>query len=104
MKSRQQSVLASLASSYAQFGKIGRGHTLPILHNGLNTKVQPTSISRRKSKVKFSIAQPTGPMSSMWYTMAPLVVLESLFSKEAEQGELINKHFILYMQQIPSSH
>ena len=36
------------------------GARLPILHNGSQIRVQPTSISRRKSGIKSSTAQPSG--------------------------------------------
>lgn len=61
-KSRGQAPLAALATAFVNFGKDQNGLILPILHNGrARIRVQPTSISRRKSKIKASTAQATGP-------------------------------------------
>ena len=59
-KCRGQAPLAALATAYVQFGKDKNGNCLPILHNGSQIRVQPTSISRRKSGIKSSTAQPSG--------------------------------------------
>ena len=59
-KCRGQAPIAALANAYVQFGKNKNGNCLPILHNGSQIRVQPTSISRRKSGNKSSTAQPSG--------------------------------------------
>ena len=59
-KCRGQAPVASLATAYAQFGKERGGNYLPVLHNSSRIKVQPTAISRRKSGIKSSSAQPSG--------------------------------------------
>ena len=59
-KCRGQAPIAALASAYVQFGKNKNGTCLPILRNGSQIRVQPTSISRRKSGNKSSTAQPSG--------------------------------------------
>ena len=59
-KCRGQAPISALASAYVQFGKNKHGNCLPILHNGSQIRVQPTSISRRKSGIKSSTAQPSG--------------------------------------------
>ena len=59
-KCRGQAPISSLASAYVQFGKNKNGTCLPILHNGSQIRVQPTAISRRKSGIKSSTAQPSG--------------------------------------------
>ena len=65
-KCRGQAPVASLATAYAQFGKDRGGNYLPVLHNNSRIKVQPTAISRRKSGIKSTSAQPSGrrPMLS----------------------------------------
>ena len=65
-KCRGQAPVASLATAYAQFGKDRGGNYLPVLHNNSRIKVQPTAISRRKSGIKSTSAQPSGrrPMIS----------------------------------------
>jgi hypothetical protein len=60
-KCRGQSPVASLASAFVHFGKQQSSNLIPVLHNGSRIRVQPTSISRRKSGVKSSSAQPSGP-------------------------------------------
>ena len=59
-KCRGQAPVDSLASAYAQFGKERGGNYLPVLHNSSRIKVQPTAVSRRKSGIKSSNAQPRG--------------------------------------------
>jgi len=59
-KCRGQAPISALANAYVHFGKNKSGNCLPILHNGSQTRVQPTSISRRKSGIKSSITQPSG--------------------------------------------
>ena len=59
-KCRGQAPISALASAYVHFGKNKNGNCLPILHNGSQIRVQPTSISRRKSGIKSSTAQPSG--------------------------------------------
>ena len=59
-KCRGHSPVPSLASAFALFGK-QQNNLLPVLHNGSRIRVQPTSISRRKSAIKSSAAQPPGP-------------------------------------------
>ena len=59
-KCRGHSPVASLSSAFAHFGK-QQNNLLPVLHNGSRIRVQPTSISRRKSAIKSSSAQPPGP-------------------------------------------
>jgi len=44
---------------HAQFGKERGGNYLPVLHNSSRIKVQPTAVSRRKSGIKSSNAQPS---------------------------------------------
>lgn len=64
-KARGQAPVAALATAFVNFGKDRHGLTLPILHNSrARIRVQPTSISRRKSKIKSSTAQATGPKPS----------------------------------------
>ena len=64
-KARGQAPVAALATAFAHFGKDQKGLTLPILHNSkAKIRVQPTSISRRKSKLKTTTAQTSGPKSS----------------------------------------
>ena len=65
-KCRGQAPVASLATAYTQFGKDRGGNYLPVLHNNSRIKVQPTAISRRKSGIKSTSAQPSGrhPMLS----------------------------------------
>ena len=64
-KSRGQAPLAALATAFVNFGKDQNGLILPILHNSrARIRVQPTSISRSKSKIKSSTAQATGPKPS----------------------------------------
>ena len=64
-KARGQAPVAALATAFAHFGKDQKGLTLPILHNSkAKIRVQPTSISRRKSKLKTSTAQTSGPKPS----------------------------------------
>ena len=60
-KCRGQSPVASLASAFVHFGKQQNSNLIPVLHNGSRIRVQPTSVSRRKSGVKSSSAQPSGP-------------------------------------------
>ena len=48
-KCRGQSPVASLASAFVHFGKQQSNNLIPELHNGSRIRVQPTSISRRKS-------------------------------------------------------
>ena len=59
-KCRGQAPISSLSSAYVQFGKNKNGTYLPILPNGSQIRVQPTAISRRKSEIKSSTAQPSG--------------------------------------------
>ena len=65
-KCRGQAPVASLATANAQFGKDRDGNYLPVLHNNSRIKVNPTAISRRKSGIKSTSAQPSGrrPMLS----------------------------------------
>jgi hypothetical protein len=60
-KCRGHSPVASLASAFVYFGKQQNNTLLPVLHNTSRICVQPTSISRRKSRIKSSSAQPPGP-------------------------------------------
>ena len=60
-KCRGQSPVASLASAFVHFGKQQNSNVIPVLHNGSRIRVQPTSVSCRKSSVKSSSAQPSGP-------------------------------------------
>ena len=60
-KCRGQSPVASLASAFVHFGKQQNSNLIPVLHNGSRIRVQPTSVSRRKSGVKSCSAQPSGP-------------------------------------------
>ena len=60
-KARGQVPVAALATAFVYFAKDQNGHALPILHNSKATiRVQPTSISRRASKLKTSTAQTSG--------------------------------------------
>lgn len=60
-KARGQTPLNNLSSAYVSFGKNTSGKLIPILHNSnKRIHVQPTSISRRKSGIKSSQAQPPG--------------------------------------------
>ena len=65
-KCRGQAPVASPATAYAQFGKDRGGNYLPLLHNNSRIQVQPTAISRRKSGIESTSAQPSGrrPMLS----------------------------------------
>jgi len=66
LKARGQAPVAALATAFVHFGKDQNGLTLPILHNSkAKIRVQPTSISRRKSKLKTSTAQTSGPKPSL---------------------------------------
>ena len=47
-KCRGQAPIAALASAYVQFGKNKNGNCLPILHNGSQIRVQPTSNFQKK--------------------------------------------------------
>ena len=60
-KCHGQSPVASLASAFVHFGKQQSSNLIPVLHNGSRIRVQPTSISHRKSGEKSSSAQPPGP-------------------------------------------
>ena len=61
-KARGQGPVAALATAFVNFGKDRNGLTLPIFHNSrAKLRVQPTSISRRKSKTKSSTSQVPGP-------------------------------------------
>jgi len=65
-KARGQAPVAALATAFVNFGKDRNGLTLPILHNSrAKIRVQPTSISRRKSKAKSSRSQVPGRKPSL---------------------------------------
>ena len=60
-KARGQSPINSLSSGYVSFGRNTNCKMLPILHNAnKRIRVQPTAISRRRSGIKSSLAQPAG--------------------------------------------
>ena len=64
-KSRGQAPQEALATAFVNFGKDQNGLILPIFHNGgVRIRVQPTSIPSRKTKIKASTAQATGPKPS----------------------------------------
>ena len=65
-KARGQAPVAALATAFVNFAKDRNGLTLPILHNSrAKIRVQPTSISRRKSKAKSSRSQVPGRKPSL---------------------------------------
>ena len=65
-KARGQAPVAALATAFVNFGKDRNGLILPILHNSrAKIRVQPTSISRRKSKAKSSRSQVPGRKPSL---------------------------------------
>lgn len=65
-KSRGQAPVSALATAFVNFGKDHNGLTLPILHNSkAKIRVQPNSISRRKSKIKASSVQRAGRKPSL---------------------------------------
>ena len=62
MKSLGPSSANCLASAYVDFGKDRNGKLLPVLHrSNKRIHVQPTAIARRKSNIKSTTAQPSGP-------------------------------------------
>ena len=62
LKARGPSSSNCLASAYADFGKDQNGKLLPVLHrSNKRIHVQPTAIARRKSGVKSTSSQPSGP-------------------------------------------
>ena len=62
LKARGPSSSNCLASTYADFGKDQNGKLLPVLHrSNKRIHVQPTAIARRKSGVKSTSSQPSGP-------------------------------------------
>ncbi|KAL9978127.1 hypothetical protein ACROYT_G015612 [Oculina patagonica] len=65
-KARSHAPVVALATAFVNFGKDQHGLKLPILHNSrARIRVQPTSISRRKSKIKTSVPQPSGRKLSL---------------------------------------
>ena len=65
-KSRGQAPVAALVTAFVNFGKDHNGLTLPILHNSkAKIRVQPTLISRCKSKIKSSSVQRAGHKLSL---------------------------------------
>ena len=65
-QSRGQAPVAALATAFVNFGKDHYGLTLPILHKSrAKIRVQPTSISRHKSKIKSSSVQTPGRKPSL---------------------------------------
>ena len=65
LKSRGPSSGNCSASAYVDFGKDRNGKLLPVLHrSNKRIHVQPTAIARRKSDVKSTTAQPSGPKPS----------------------------------------
>ena len=65
-KARDQAPVAALATAFVNFGKERNRLTLPILHNSrAKIRVQPRSISRRKSKGKSSRSQVPGRKPSL---------------------------------------
>lgn len=66
MKSRGNAPVAALATAFVNFGKVGSRSTLPILHNSRShIRVQPTTVARRKCKIKSTRPQPKGPRPKM---------------------------------------
>ena len=65
-KARGQAPINSLSSAYVAFGRNTNCKMLPILHNAnKRIRVQPTTISRRRSGIKSSLAQPSGPKPTL---------------------------------------
>ena len=65
-KARGQAPINSLSSAYVAFGRNRNCKILPILHNAnKRIRVQPTTISRRRSGIKSSLAQPFGPKPTL---------------------------------------
>ena len=61
-KARGQAPINSLSTAYVSFGRNTNCKMLPVLHNAnKRIRVQPTAISRRRSGIKSSLAQPSGP-------------------------------------------
>ena len=62
LKARGPLTANCLASAYADFGKDRNGKLLPVLHrSNKRIHVQPTAIAKRKTGVKSSSLQPSGP-------------------------------------------
>ena len=91
-KCRGQAPVASLATAYAQFGKDRGGNYLPVLHNNSRIKVQPTAISRRKSGIKSTSAQPSGrrPMLSNSSKEANMKVRKTFNSQKRKRNRAHN--------------
>ena len=65
-KARGQAPINSLSSAYVSFGRNTNCKMLPILHNAnKRIRVQPTAISRRRSGIKSSLAQPSGRKTTL---------------------------------------